>query len=124
MEDMKKLYESKINDLSNELTACICKLEGTIKKVPFTTPPVVKYLFIYKGKALFSITNNNEWYKIKVWDNYSNGFRLLKVPKDNLDIAEVYKIMERKYNEQQQYGDIIEPINSMINLLVSYMNNN
>ncbi len=124
MEDMKKLYESKISVLSNQLTACLCKLEGKIEKMPFTTSQIVKYSFIYKGNALFSITNNDEWYKIKVWDNYSNGFRLLKVPKDNLDIAEVYKIMERKYNEQQQYGDIIEPINSMINLLVSYMNNN
>lgn len=124
MEDMKKLYENKINVLSNQFTACLCKLEGKIEKMPFTTPQVVKYSFIRKGKALFSITNNDEWYKIKVLNIYKDDFIILKVPKDNLDIAEVYKIMERKYNEQQQYGDLIEPINDIINLLVSYMNDN
>ena len=124
MEDMKKLYESKISVLSTQLTACLRKLEGKIEKMPFTTSQVVKYSFIYKGKALFSITNNDEWYKIKVWDNYSNGFRLLKVPKDNSNIANVYDIMERKYNEQKEYENLIEPINDMINLLVSYINNN
>lgn len=122
MEDMKKLYENKINVLSNQFTACLCKLEGKIEKMPFTTSQVVKYSFIRKGKALFSITNNDEWYKIKVLNIYKDDFIILKVPKDNLDIAEVYKIMERKYNEQQQYGDLIEPINDTINLLVSYMN--
>lgn len=122
MEDMKKLYENKINVLSNQFTACLCKLEGKIEKMPFTTSQVVKYSFIYKGNALFSITNNDEWYKIKILNIYKDDFIILKVPKDNLDIAEVYKIMERKYNEQQQYGDLIEPINDTINLLVSYLN--
>lgn len=119
-DNMKKLYESKINDLSNELITCMCKLEGKIEKMPFTTPQVVKYSFIYEGKALFSIINNNEWYKIKVFDN--KDCIILKVKKNNLDIMNVYNIMERKYEDEGEYSELIKPIDKMIETLTSHTN--
>lgn len=121
MEDMKKLYESKINDLSNELVLCMCKLEGKIKKVDFTTTRMTKYLFIHEYRELsFSITSSENWYKVKVCDN--DNCIILKVEKDNLDIMNVYNIMERKYEEQGEYGKSIEPINKMIAMLTSHTN--
>ena len=121
MEDMKKLYESKINDLSDELVLCMCKLEGKIEKIDFTSTRMVKYVFHPKYQELFfAITKSENWYKIKVCDN--DNCIILKVEKDNLDITNVYNIMKRKYEEQGEYGKLIDPIHNMIAMLTSHTN--
>lgn len=120
MEDMKKLYENKVELLSNELIGCLCKLDGEIEKI-YTSSHIVEYKFIYEEQEVFSITNRTLWYEIKVYD-HNNGIKFLRVESDNSNISDVYNIMEKKYNEQEEYGDVIEPINRMIRLVASYTN--
>lgn len=119
MEDMKKLYESKISDLSNEFTACMCKLDGSIEKIAVSS--ITGYKFIYGGQEVFAIIYYNEYkYEIKVCDKYTDDCTFLNVASNNSNIAEVYNIMEKKYNEHEEYSKLIEPINSMIKLIASY----
>ena len=68
----------------------------------------------------FAITKSENWYKIKVCDD--DNCIILKVEKDNLDITNVYNIMKRKYEEQGEYGKLIDPINNMIAMLTSHTN--
>lgn len=119
MEDMKKLYENKVELLSDELTACLCKLDGEIEKIGAGS--ITGYKFIYEGQEVFSIIYYNEYkYEIKVCDKYTDDCTFLNVASNNSNIAEVYNIMEKKYNEHEEYSKLIEPINSMIKLIASY----
>lgn len=121
MEDMKKLYENKVELLSNELTACLCKLDGEIEKIGAGS--ITGYKFIYGGQEVFSIFYYNEYkYKIRVCDKYTDGCTFLNVAPNNSNICEVYNIMERKYEEHKEYSKLIEPINTMIKILDLYTN--
>lgn len=120
MGDMKKLYENKVELLSNELTACLCKLDGEIEKI-YTSSYIVEYKFIYDEQEVFSIKNYTLWYQIEVYD-HNGGYKVLNVNPDNSNIADVYDIMERKYEEHKEYSNLIEPINDMISILASYTN--
>ena len=121
MEDMKKLYENKVKLLSNELTACLCKLDGEIEKIGAGI--IAGYTFTYEGQEVFSIMYYDSYkYKITVYDKYTNGYKILNVNPDNSNISEVYDIMERKYEEHKEYSNLIEPINDMISILASYTN--
>ena len=121
MEDMKKLYENKIELLSNELTVCLCKLDGDIEKIGAGT--IAGYTFTYEGQQVFSIMYYDSYkYKITVYDKYTNGYKVLNVNPDNSNISEVYDIMERKYEEHKEYNDLIESVNTMISILASYTN--
>lgn len=122
MEDMKKLYENKVELLSNELISCLCKLDGDIEKIGAGT--IVGYKFIHEEQEVFSIFYYDKYkYKIRVCDKYTDGCIFLNVEPNNSNIAEVYKIMERKYNEQQEYSSLIEPVNDMLKILELYTNN-
>lgn len=119
MEDMKKLYENKVELLSNELTVCLCKLDGEIEKIGAGS--ITGYKFIYGGQEVFAIIYYSEYkYEIKVCDKYTDDCTFLNVASNNSNIAEVYNIMEKKYNEHEEYSKLIEPINSMIKLIASY----
>ena len=121
MEDMKRLYENKIELLSNDLIGCICKLDGDIEKIG--AGRIAGYTFTYEGQEVFSIMYYDSYkYKITVYDKYTNGYKVLNVNPDNSNISEVYDIMERKYEEHKEYNSLIEPVNTMISILASYTN--
>lgn len=119
MEDMKKLYENKVELLSNELISCLCKLEGDIEMIG--AGKIAGYKFVYEGQEVFSIIYYDRLkYKIKVCDKYTDGYKVLDVNPDNSNISEVYGVMERKYNEHKEYSRLIEPVNNMIKVLNLY----
>lgn len=121
MEDMKKLYENKVELLSNELISCLWKLDEDIEKVG--TGKIAGYKVTHEGHEVFSIIYYDSLkYKIKVCDKYTDGYKILDVNPDNGNISEVYDIMKRKYEEHKEYSELIEPINNMIMILESYTN--
>lgn len=118
MEDIKKNYENKINDLCNELVVCLCKIDGRIEKVESDVP---EYKFIRGEQELFSIAKDKISYYIKVYnyDHYKKDYIILGVIQDNLNVERVLQIMKNKYEDQESYSDAITKINNMINLLTS-----
>ena len=122
MEDIKKKYKDKINDLSNELIVNLCNIDGRIERVEFGIPvDVTEYKFIHREQELFSITDDKLSYTIKVYnyDHYKKDYIELRVIKNNLSVEKVLQIMENKYEDQESYSDAIIKINNMINLLTS-----
>lgn len=122
MKEVKKNYENKINDLCNELTRIMSKIDGKVERVLLhDQESITEHIFIYGKQELFSITNDILSYHIKVYDynHYKKDSIDLIVMKDNPNVERVLQIMENKYEDQKSYSDGITKINNMINLLTS-----
>ena len=122
MKEVKKNYENKINDLCNEFTRIMSKIDGKVERVLLhDQESITEHIFIYGKQELFSITNDILSYHIKVYDynHYKKDYIELIVMKDNPNVERVLQIMGNKYEDQKSYSDRITKINNMINLLTS-----
>lgn len=122
MKDVKKNYENRINNLCDEFTRIMSKIDGKVERVLLhDQESITEHIFIYGKQELFSITNDILSYYIKVYDynHYKKDYIGLIIMKDNPNVERVLQIMENKYEDQKSYSDGITKINNMINLLTS-----